>query len=83
MEEQPSDGIFALYIKIQLISDEANKYLMEDLLSNTVHGAQDTPTYLHKTRLLESLAVVRERGVNQLAMSCKSRLSRHHRANIF
>lgn len=69
-EEYIGDGILAAFVRIQQISDEANKLLVQDLLWSGPEAGQ-TPTYLHKARLLDALHAERQKGTKKFALSCE------------
>lgn len=73
-EEYVGDGILALFVRIQQISDEANKCLVQDLLWSGTEP-RETPTYLHKARLLDGIKHVREIGASKFPLSCKHKPS--------
>lgn len=68
-DDHPSDAILAAFVRLQLISEDANKLLICDLTGSSAE--HNVPTYIHKQRLLERLQPVRENVTTSFPLHCK------------
>ena len=68
-KEHGQDGVLCSLIRMQLISDEAHKLLVQDIMSG--ESASHTPSHVYRKSMLNRLQDVRSRMTHMAGSSCK------------
>lgn len=67
-KEFPSDDVLATLVKLQLVSEEAQKLLVQDVMGDN----GQTPTFVFKRGILSRLQAIRDGISPNVASNCKS-----------